>query len=242
MSAEEEPYLERIRAFLKTHGLPLEADRLACQALTHRSYAAENGDMPDNERLEFLGDAVIGAVAADFVFHHFPDDPEGALSKKKGFLVSRSELAKRAEEIALGDLVRLGRGEESSGGRRRASILGSALEALVGALCRVRPIDEVRPFLRRRILEPGLAGLDNQAHLDAKSRLQEIAQQRGWDVPTYRKTDESGPPHARTFTVEVYVQERRMGVGSGRRIKTAEDRAARQAYENLMPDLNRSES
>jgi len=225
----------RIRAFLDAHGLDVTCAELVSQALTHRSYAFEHDEMPDSERMEFLGDAVVGCVAADFLYRAFPEDAEGTLSKKKGYLVSRTELGRRAEELGLASLVLLGRGEENSGGRQRLSIVGSALEALVGALFLEKSLDcALNRFIEERILKPALPALQKGAHLDYKSRLQEFLQKNGPALPVYRKTGESGPAHKRVFSVDVYVADERLGTGEGQRIKTAENRAARQAYEALV--------
>ena len=204
--SESDPERPRaIGAFLAGLGFRVAAPDLVSQALVHRSYAAEQGEIPDNERLEFLGDAVLGSLAAQFLFERFPGDAEGELSKKKAFAVSRSELGKRAGELGLAPLILLGRGEESSGGRDRSSILGSALEALIGALSLQMALADLEPFVRKSILEPALPALADEAHVDDKSRLQEVVQSRGWPVPDYRKVNESGPAHEKSFTVDVYV-------------------------------------
>ncbi|MBN1868915.1 ribonuclease III [Candidatus Sumerlaeota bacterium] len=236
MSRPDDKRLSRIEEFLERYGLRVENAALVSQALTHRSYAFENNGIPDNERLEFLGDAILGCVVADYLCRRYPDDDEGALSRKKGFLVSRRELGRRADEMGLADLILLGRGEESSGGRARSSVVGSALEALIGALFGQISFDELREFIHSRILEPNREAIENNAHLDFKSRLQELAQKRFQAVPEYRKTREEGPAHDRTFVMEVYVDGVLRGVGEGQRIKTAENRAARQAYEQMIQE------
>jgi ribonuclease-3 len=239
-SPEKEPgereRLECLRGFLEGHGIRLHSLDLVSQALTHRSYAYEHNAIPDNERLEFLGDAVLGCAAADFLYERFPHESEGELSKKKSFLVSGKELSRRAGEMGIRSLVRLGRGEESSGGRERASVVGSALEALVGALYFELPFEEVMAFVRASILIPGMVSLEHRVHPDFKSRLQELLQRRGGELPRYQKAREEGPPHSRRFVVEVYVDGQILGTGEGARIKTAENHAARQAYEKLCAD------
>jgi len=224
---------ERIRAFLESLGLRPRSLDLTAQALVHRSYAFEHNEIADNERLEFLGDAVLGCLAADFLFQRFPAQTEGELSKKKAFLVSRAELARRAEELQLADLVLLGRGEETSGGRERSSIVGSALEALIGALFFELPFEELRRFVRGKVLVPSLHALEARAHVDYKSRLQELIQKRAQPVPTYKKIHEEGPAHRKWFVMEVYAGGRMLGRGEGSRIKTAENDAARQACQIL---------
>lgn len=236
MNRPDEERLLRIGEFLERQGLRVQDAALVSQALTHRSYAFENREIPDNERLEFLGDAVLGCVVADFLFRRYPSDDEGSLSRKKGFLVSRRELARRAGEMGLADLILLGRGEESTGGRTRPSVIGSALEALIGALFHQISFDELRDLIHSRILGPGLIALEDKSELDYKSRLQELVQKRFQVVPEYRKKKEEGPAHNRTFVMEVYVDGELLGAGEGQRIKTAENRAARQAYERMAND------
>ena len=231
--AGEHERLESLRAFLEAHEIRLESMDLVSQALTHRSYAYEHNAIPDNERLEFLGDAVLGCAAADFLYERFPNESEGELSKKKSFLVSGKELSRRADGMGLRGLIRLGRGEESSGGRERDSVLGSTLEALVGSLYFALPFGQVMAFVRASILTPGMASLEHRVHPDFKSRLQEFLQRRGGELPHYQKAGEEGPPHSKRFVVEVYVEGKCVGVGEGARIKTAENHAARQAYERL---------
>lgn len=234
MTDQADERLHEIGSFLTRQGLRVESLGLVSQSLIHRSYAFEHEEIPDNERLEFLGDAILGALAAEFLYREYPDEPEGLLSKKKAFLVSRLELARRGEELGLGDMVLLGRGEEHSGGRERASIVGSALEALIGALYFEIPYDELRAFVNRTVLSPASAHLRDNAYLDFKSRLQELVQKSSQTVPEYRKIREVGPAHNRSFLVEVYVDGKRCGAGEGQRIKTAENRAAKEAYEALL--------
>ena len=231
MSVRGDERLEEVRAFLAKHDLaPVRRLEPVAQSLVHRSYAYEHDEIPDNERLEFLGDAVLGCLAAELLHREFPADREGDLSKKRAFLVSRTQLGLRAEELGLAAMVRLGRGEESSGGRRRLSVTGSALEALVGALYLEMPFPTLRRFVWDKVLKPGLSGLSADAHKDYKSRLQELLQGRGQTVPEYRKVDEEGPAHSKRFSIEVYAAGRLLGRGEGSRVKIAENRAARQAY------------
>ena len=225
-----DPRDAQIVEFLTAHGIQAPGDlALFRQAFVHRSYSFEHAGAADNERLEFLGDAVLGAVTADFLCERFPDAREGELSQMRAFLVSRRELGMRAGEIGLSDLMLLGRGEESSGGRRRASLLGSALEALVGALHLTVAQSAVRGFVRTWVLEPGMERLNEESFQDFKSRLQEIVQKRGLPLPAYRRMSEGGPAHRKTFVVEVFVRGSLLGRGEGQQVKAAENRAAREA-------------
>jgi len=230
MDTPTDQRLEEIGAFLARLGLHPTSLDLVGQALVHRSYAFEHNEIPDNERLEFLGDAVLGCIASRFLFARFPDEPEGDLSRKKAFLVSRSELGEQGEKLGLAPLILLGRGEESSGGRQRPSIVGSALEALVGALFLDMDFEELSHFVCAEILTPGLSNLETHGHTDYKSRLQELVQKRGQDVPTYEVVEEGGPAHEKRFVIEVRVGGQPLGRGEGKRIKEAENHAARAAY------------
>jgi ribonuclease-3 len=232
MDQERRDHLTR---FLENLGLHPDAEALDLidTAFTHRSYAFENQLSYDNERLEFLGDAVIGLLAAEHLFRRFDQAHEGELSKRKGRVVSRTILGRRAREMGLADVVHLGRGEDRTGGRHRPVLLGSALEALVGAVYLALGWDEAVAFVRRCILEP----LDEVAAAedltDYKSRLQEVVQKRHQITPEYRLARETGPDHNKRFFIEVFVCEEKWGEGWGPRKKVAENEAARAALEHL---------
>jgi ribonuclease-3 len=194
-------------------------------ALTHRSHAHESDAGGHYERLEFLGDSVLGAVTAEWLYRDFPDLPEGELSKLKGYLVSQPVLARHARAIGLGDLLRLGVGEERSGGRRKDSLLADSLEAVLGAVFLDGGFPAVREIIEP-LLETAVAERADPARFDAKTRLQELAQARGWDLPEYRPVAERGPDHDKTFTVECRLAGRVAGGGSGRSKKIAEQAAA----------------
>ena len=203
-------------------------------ALTHRSYAHERGEGQHYERLEFLGDAVLGLLTAEWLFRRHPELPEGELSKRKGFLVSREALARRAEELDLGSRLRLGVGEERSGGREKASLLADVLEAILGAVYLDGGIAPARRLVTD--LVEGDVTRRSSTRTDAKTRLQEAVQARGWPLPTYRLVAESGPDHAKSFTVDCVVQGEPLGRGSGRSKKLAEQEAAERALEALEAD------
>jgi len=230
MDAERRESLAR---FLGRFGISPDSKtiELVEEAFTHSSYAYENQLAYDNERLEFLGDAVIGLLAAEYVYHRFPDAPEGELSKRKGRLVSRTILGRRARDLGLADYLLLGRGEEQSGGRRRPVLLGSALESFVGALYLSLGWEKTADFVKRHIITP-VEGVALAAE-DYKSQLQEIVQKRHRIVPEYRLVREVGPDHDKKFFVEVYVKGEKLGEGWGKRKKSAENEAARSALEKL---------
>jgi ribonuclease-3 len=200
-------------------------------ALTHRSYAFEQEVDVNNERLEFLGDAVLGLVVTDMAFREFPDRPEGELAKLRAAIVNMSALADVARDIGVGEFLLLGKGEEMSGGRDKASILADALEAILGAVYLDRGLDTTRKLIER-LFRPRMedAALDGGG--DYKTMLQELAssQQRG--LPDYRITGR-GPDHEKEFTATVFLDERPWGSGTGRSKKEAEQQAAREALPKL---------
>lgn len=203
------------------------------RALIHRSYANEHGLPHHNERLEFLGDAVLGAVAAEWLFRAHPELPEGDLSKRKSYLVSAPALADFAAELAIGESLRLGVGEERSGGRAKPSLLADTVEAVLGAVFLdggIEPVRRIVTPLLERVLEERPRALDH----DPKTRLQEEVQGRGWELPEYLLVAEEGPDHEKLFTVECRVRERAAGRGSGRSKKVAEQEAAAEALEGLL--------
>jgi len=209
-------------------------DGLLGLALTHRSFAYEHGGLPTNERLEFLGDSVLGLVASELLYRRHPELPEGELSKLKAHGVSKSALAPYAEQLGLGAALRLGVGEERSGGRSKVSLLADSLEALFGAVFLdggLAPAREVvLPMLEAALSDaPGArAGAG-----DSKTRLQELAQGRGWPLPEYRLIGEAGPDHSKVFTVECRVAGAAAGRGEGATKKAAEQRAAADALAGL---------
>jgi ribonuclease III len=205
---------------------------LAETALTHRSYAFENGLKLTNERLEFLGDAVLGIVITDLAFRHFPDLSEGELAKLRAATVNATSLAEVARELGLGQIVLLGRGEEMSGGRGKASILADAMEAVLGAVYLDRGLTAARRLIERLFWPRMEAYQRGEGERDYKTGLQEMASQEHGSVPEYR-INSRGPDHAKEFTATVILNGRRWGQGRGRSKKEAEQQAAREAFERL---------
>ncbi len=202
---------------------------LAITSLTHRSYAFERGLTVTNERMEFLGDAVLGVVVTDLAFREFPDLPEGELAKLRAATVNMTSLADVAAERGLGDLVLLGRGEELSGGRAKASILADAMEAVLGAVYLDRGL-EVATELIVRLFRPRMeAYARGEGERDYKTVLQELSAQEVGSVPDYRVAAR-GPDHQKEFTATVYLAGQPWGRGTGRSKKEAEQQAAREAY------------
>jgi ribonuclease-3 len=205
------------------------------EALVHSSYVNENPQIApqSNERLEFLGDAVLGLVVADDLFAAYPDQDEGQLTELRTHLVRRETLAKAARRLRLGDGLLLGRGEEAGGGRGRPTNLAHAYEAVVGAIFLDRGLGVARRFIRRS-LKSEFESISQRAHTqDVKSRLQELSQSRYQAPPSYRLVRAEGPDHARRFTIEVLVDGIVLGMGSGRSKQEAEKEAAGEALERL---------
>ncbi len=221
---------EQLMRFLTRYNLPMQNLDLLDQALTHASYAFEHHLPYDNERLEFLGDAVLGLVVSEYLFREFPRASEGVLSKQKADIISRPVLGKRAQEMGIGELLLLGRGEENTGGRMRPVLLGSALEAVVGALYLELGIPRIKPWLVKEVFEPGRELSHTEEFSDFKSQLQEYVQKTFQTVPEYELVSETGPDHDKVFEVVVKVNGRICGRGSGHRKKIAENQAAMRAY------------
>jgi ribonuclease III len=201
-------------------------------ALTHRSFAFERGLTITNERLEFLGDAVLGLVVTDMAYRAYPDMPEGQLAKLRAAVVNMVALADVARSLDLGRVLLLGKGEERSGGRDKASILADALEAVFGAVYLDRGLDAARELVER-LFRPRLeAYVRGEGDRDYKTILQELASQEIRSMPEYR-LDEQGPDHEKEFTATVYLAGEPLGTGTGRSKKEAEQQAAREAFERL---------
>jgi len=202
------------------------------QALSHRSWCAEAGGQPSNERLEFLGDAVLGLIVAEHCYRHYPELSEGSLAKVRAAVVNTSVLAEVASELGLGDSVMLGRGEASSGGRHKASILANTTEAVIGATYLDGGFDAARALvmqlLESRISEAA-AGPGSE---DFKTRLQEVVAHAVGELPHYEVVG-TGPDHARRYTAQVFVSGEAVGEGHGRSKKDAEQAAARAAWDVL---------
>src|SRR5690349_9989206 len=200
---------------------------LLVRALTHRSYAYENGGLPTNERLEFLGDSVLGLVVTETLYFRHPDLPEGQLAKLRASVVNMRALAGVARGFAggLGSHILLGRGEESTGGRDKPSILADTLEALLGAVYVASGMAAADELIHR-LFDPLLDDAAGRgAALDWKTSLQELAAERGLGIPAYA-VEEEGPDHAKQFTAQVVFQGRSWGSGAGSSKKEAEQRAA----------------
>ena len=211
----------RAAAFARELGLPPEQDALIRQALTHRS-SVEGLDLPDNERLEFLGDRVLDLIVTEHLYRAHPDSPEGPLTRLKIRYVSEPSLARVAHEVGLGELVVLSPGDEAAGGRDRPSTLSDAFEAVLAAIYLSRGLEAAREWVHRELLER----VDPTEAWDHKSRFQELCQERLLQTPIYRTVQEGGPAHNPRFVSEALVAGEVYGEGTGASKRAAEQAAA----------------
>ncbi|RLC73203.1 MAG: ribonuclease III [Chloroflexi bacterium] len=227
--------------FENASGLTFRDHSLLQRALTHRSYLNEHPEfaLEDNERLEFLGDAVLDFFVGEYLYHRFPEMREGRLTSLRAALVCEEALARFARALHLGDYLLMGHGEVESGGRKRPATLCATFEALIGALYLDQGMEAVDRFVRR-LIEPEIARiLAYDLDKDPKSLLQELSQGELQLTPTYRTVAVRGPDHAREFTVEALIGGRAYGRGVGRSKRAAAQEAARQALRTLKEDLRR---
>ena len=223
---------DAVRTLMQRLGRPFENTGLLARALAHRSWCAENDGATSNERLEFLGDAVLGLVVTDHLFLTYPDLPEGELAKVRASLVNSEALAEVATDLDLGSFLLLGKGEAASGGREKPSILADAMEAVIGAVY----IDGGWPAAASLVMQLLADRIDEAAAgpggQDYKTRLQELAARRFEQLPRYEVVDE-GPDHAKRFFAKVFLVGEPRGEGEGRSKKQAEQGAARAAWTEL---------
>lgn len=227
---------QQLQAFLDRFHLKPEKLSLINQAFIHKSYDYEESVGKNNERLEFLGDALIGFSASYYLYKKFPEKPEGELSKIKSMIVSRTFLARKARELNIEDLILLSNGEENTGGRDRDSLIGSALEAFVGALFIEMGVEPARHFVKAHILNQIAYIAETEIWdqiRDYKSMLQEHVQKCYHISPSYQKTAESGPEHNKIFVYALYINGEKKSEGSGNRKKIAENMAAKQYLESI---------
>ncbi|MBQ9971402.1 MAG: ribonuclease III [Elusimicrobiaceae bacterium] len=199
------------------------------EALTHKSYAGERRSAKHNERLEFLGDSILGAIVADYIYNQCPHVEEGVLSKIKSNLVSRRNLYLWGKQLGLGQYMLLGHGELATGGRERDSIISNAVEAVLGAIY----LDGGYPAAESVVLPWVKTQALTQDTRDFKSLLQEYLQKRGQQTPTYEVIQTVGPEHDKVFTVRVSLADKELGVGKGHNKKMAEQAAAQDAFERM---------
>ena len=217
--------MKSIKEFQQEIGYEFKDESLLKQALTHSSYANEKHmkRLSDNERLEFLGDAILEAVSSEFLFLNYKEFPEGDLTRLRASMVCEPTLAFCTKDIHLGDYVFLGKGEELTGGRQRKSVLSDAMEAVIGAIFLDGGFEEAKRFILTYIM----TDIEHKRMFyDSKTILQEVCQGQFKQNVTYELLSESGPDHAKTFTVQVLVGKEVLGTGTGNTKKSAEQEAA----------------
>ncbi len=223
--------MERFAPLFKKIGFQIEDEKILTEAFTHRSVLNEKRGLQHNERLEFLGDAVLELVTTDFLFHNY-DSQEGILTNYRSALVKKETLARIGRGLELGELLHLSRGEEASGGREKDYLLANTLEALIGAIYLVNGLEQAREFIGKWILVELPAIIKSEAHVDAKSNFQEVAQAEFEVTPHYEVLSESGPDHDKTFVLGAFLEEVQVGEGTGGSKREAQMRAAEDALKN----------
>jgi ribonuclease-3 len=220
-----------ISALEKKLGFTFKNEDLLIEALTHRSYLNEypRWRLPQNERLEYLGDAVLELLVSEALFEKFPKEPEGQLTVLRAALVNYQILARVADRAGLADFILMSRGERKDTGRAREVILANAIEAVIGAMYMDQGLEKVRGFVKKNIMANLDEVLKTKSYRDAKSELQEIVQEKLKVTPNYRVIEESGPAHKRTFTMGVYFAAKLIAQGEGPSKQEAEIEAAKMA-------------
>ena len=223
---------EQLAELERRLGVRFRRRRGLAQALVHRSYRVEGEPAESNERLEFLGDTVLGQIVAEHLYQNFPEWSEGQLTKLKAAVVSEVTLDEAARRIGLGEFLVMAKGEEHSGGRERASLLSDALEAVIGATYLDRGLRAARTLVVKLLGEAMWELEQDEQRGDFKTMLQELTQERHKQPPVYRVVGEEGPDHDKTFVVEARFGRRLLGQGTGKSKKEAEQMAAKEALEN----------
>jgi ribonuclease-3 len=234
---------ERVQTLESRLGTAFSRNDLGLAALTHKSYVNEHREagLQDNERLEFLGDAVVDLAISHRLMERFPSANEGELSKLRALIVNEEGLARIARALGLGELLLLGRGEEMTGGREKSSVLADAIEAVIGALYLGSGMEAVMGLVDRHFSEALQGVAEGRSGLDYKTKLQEDVQERLKVSPRYRVISEVGPDHEKTFEVEVTIGAQLYARASGRSKKEAEQAAARATLDMLRKDDNTSQ-
>ncbi len=222
----------------KKIGYTFKDKKRLIKSVSHRSRFSQSEAQvrQSNERLEFLGDAVVGLIVTRFLYETFPNENEGLLSQKKSVLVSRKVLGAISEELGLGAFLILNKGEEKTGGRKKLSNLANLYEAVLGAVYLDGGYAAAEEFVKKHLLRQAGRFLTEERFFNYKSQLLEFSQAQGWGIPNYKTIGESGPDHNKTFVVEVAVNNRYRGKGKGPSKKKAEQKAARDAVEKMSVD------
>jgi ribonuclease-3 len=225
---------KELQLFERHTGIRFRELEFLNQGFTHRSFANELGDTGENnERLEFLGDSVLGLVVSEYLYETLPDQPEGELARIKSFVVSEASLSEIARGLRVDNFILIGKGEEYSGGRSKKAILADCLEAIIGAYYLDSGFQPARRFVHQMLIPEINKVLENRHAKDYKTLLQEYVQKRMKTYPKYRVVQKTGPDHDKTFWIEVHIGDRSFGAGKGKNKKEAEQEAARIAYEGM---------
>ena len=225
---------KELQLFERHTGIRFRELEFLNQGFTHRSFANELGETGENnERLEFLGDSVLGLVVSEYLYETLPDQPEGELARIKSFVVSEASLSEIARGLRVDNFILIGKGEEYSGGRSKKAILADCLEALIGAYYLDSGFQPARRFVHQMLIPEINKVLENRHAKDYKTLLQEYVQKRMKTYPKYRVVQKTGPDHDKTFWIEVHIGDRSFGAGKGKNKKEAEQEAARIAYEGM---------
>lgn len=221
----------KLANILKKYDIKVKSYETFLLAMTHSSYANEH-QLKHNERIEFLGDSILGMLVAEYIYTNFENMPEGNMSKLRATYVCEDANAKYAKEIGIDQLLLLGKGEEQTGGRTRPAVLSDAFESFLGAIYLEGSIDEVRKLLKV-VVFPHVLAINEVQFIDYKSRLQEYVQAETRSALEYRLDNVQGPPHQRIFTMSVYLENMKLGTGVGKTKKDATQEAAKSALKKM---------
>lgn len=221
----------KLANILKKYDIKVKSYKTFLLAMTHSSYANEH-QLKHNERIEFLGDSILGMLVAEYIYTNFENMPEGNMSKLRATYVCEDANAKYAKEIGIDQLLLLGKGEEQTGGRTRPAVLSDAFESFLGAIYLEGSIDEVRKLLKV-VVFPHVLAINEVQFIDYKSRLQEYVQAETRSALEYRLDNVQGPPHQRVFTMSVYLENMKLGTGVGKTKKDATQEAAKSALKKM---------
>jgi ribonuclease III len=225
---------KELQLFERHTGIRFRELEFLNQAFTHRSFANELGETGENnERLEFLGDSVLGLVVSEYLYTNLPDQPEGELARIKSFVVSEASLSEISRGLRVDNFILIGKGEEYSGGRSKKAILADCLEAIIGAYYLDSGFEPAERFIHSMLIPEINKVLNNEHAKDYKTLLQEHVQKRMKTYPKYRVVQKTGPDHDKTFWIEVHIGDRSFGAGKGKNKKEAEQEAARLAFEAM---------
>lgn len=232
--------LEKIE---QTLGFTFKDKDLLRRAFTHRSYLNENQDIDKhNERLEYLGDAVLEFLVSKFLFNKFPERAEGELTSFRSAAVKTDTLAETARRLKFGEYLRMSRGEEKTGGRQKDYLLANTFEAVIGAIYLDQGIRPAEKFLKRELFTQIDTIVENRLDIDPKTRFQELAQDIKRVTPLYELLSEKGPDHEKTFTMAVFLGEEEYGRGTGQSKQRAEEQAAKEAIKKILAEISKNKS